>query len=129
MNKLKYLRESRELLQKDVAYALGISRSAYSNYENNLRCPDPEMLKRMAKFFAVSVDEVLGLASLKNNQDNLSAKEKQLVAKYRSLSAQGKARTLEQLDFEIAMERRSAIDAGNALHIAEAALPYPNSHK
>lgn len=127
MNRLKYLRESRELLQKDVACALGISRSAYSNYENNLRCPDPEMLKRMARFFAVSVDEVLGLASQKKSQDHLSVKEKQLVAKYRSLSAQGKARTLEQLDFEIAMEKRSATGAA-FLHVAESAAPYPKCH-
>lgn len=110
MNKLKYLRESRELLQKEVAQALGITRSAYSNYENDLRCPDPEMLKRMARFFSVSVDEVLGLAAQKGKRENLSAKEKQLVAKYRSLSARGKARTLEQLDFEIAMEKRSSDD-------------------
>lgn len=127
MNKLKYLRESRELLQKEVAEALGISRSAYSNYENDLRCPDPEMLKRMAKFFAVSVDEVLGLAAQKDNRDDLSAKEKQLVAKYRSLSAKGKARTLEQLDFEIAMEKRSAVDGRGNLLVAEAATPYPKS--
>lgn len=97
MNKLRYLRESRELLQKDVAFALGISRSAYSNYENDLRCPDPEMLKRMARFFS-------------------------------SLSAKAKARTLEQLDFEIAMEKRSAADERNVLRVAEDAASYPDSH-
>ncbi len=128
MNKLKYLRESRELLQKDVAHALGISRSAYSNYENNLRCPDPEMLKRMAKFFAISVDELLGIVPFKDRWDDLSAKEKQLVAKYRALSARGKARTLEQLDFEIAMESRSPVDERDVFRVAEAAVPYENTH-
>ena len=57
---LKSLREDRDLHQKDVASYLGVSRSAYSNYENGSREPGIEILKKLADFFRVSMDELLG---------------------------------------------------------------------
>ena len=59
-NNLRYLREARDMKQRQVADALGVSRSAYTNYEAGARCPDAEMLTKMADFFELSVDEILG---------------------------------------------------------------------
>ncbi len=124
MNELKYLRESRDLLQKDVAQVLGISRSAYSNYENGIRSPDPETLKRMADFFSVSVDKILGRSPLEKSQDSLSTQEQHLIKMYRSLSPIGKARTLQQISFELSMEKRQSTVAAPTFRVAESRESY-----
>lgn len=48
-------------LQDQCAKELGISRGALSYYENGERKPDAEILYRMADYFKVSVDYLLGL--------------------------------------------------------------------
>lgn len=60
--RLKELRTSQNLKQKDIAEALGISVQAYSNYENGNREPDLETLNNLANYFKVSVDYLLGRA-------------------------------------------------------------------
>lgn len=59
-NKLKDLREEEGLLQKDVAKALGISRSTYTNYEQETREPSLDMVVKLCDFFDVSADYILG---------------------------------------------------------------------
>lgn len=50
----------RNLLQKDVAKYLNITTSAYGYYEQGKRKPDAEAIKRLADFFDVSTDYLLG---------------------------------------------------------------------
>lgn len=61
MNRLKELREKKELLQSDVAKFLGISSPAYSYYEANKRNMPAETAIKLSKFFNVSVDYLLGV--------------------------------------------------------------------
>lgn len=57
--KLKELRARTGKTQTETAKELGLSRQTYSHYENELREPDIQTLIRMAKYFNVSVDELL----------------------------------------------------------------------
>lgn len=59
--KLTKLRESRGLLQRDVAIELGIAPNTLSGYERDQRKPDSDTLVKLAKFYNVSVDELLGI--------------------------------------------------------------------
>lgn len=59
MNKLKQLRKEKKVTQLDVANVLGITVSAYGNYELGQRSPTPEMLVKLAKYFNVSIDYLL----------------------------------------------------------------------
>lgn len=61
MNRLKELREKKELFQSDVAKFLGISTPAYSYYEANKRNMPTETAIKLSKFFNVSVDYLLGV--------------------------------------------------------------------
>lgn len=58
--KLLELRKSKNLLQREVAFACGITTAAYGSYEKGDREPTLETLSRLADFFGVSVDELLG---------------------------------------------------------------------
>lgn len=58
--KLKELRKSKNITQLDVATAIGISPQVLSRYERGEREPDYKTLCKLADFFGVSVDELLG---------------------------------------------------------------------
>ena len=60
MNRLKELRKQRKETQVDIANYLGISYQAYAHYEAGRRDPDPATLQKLADFFGVSVDYLLG---------------------------------------------------------------------
>lgn len=60
IKRLKDLREDRDLKQQQVADYLGITRSAYSNYENGIREIPLAVLMKAADFYQVSVDYLLG---------------------------------------------------------------------
>jgi transcriptional regulator with XRE-family HTH domain len=60
--RLKSLREAKNLTQKDLAQVLGLnSKSTITNYEQNDREPDYETLIKIAKYFGVSTDYLLGM--------------------------------------------------------------------
>lgn len=63
MNRLKELRKNRNLKQSDVAKAIFTSQQNYSRYENGNVEPDYEVLKKLASFFDVSIDYILGKES------------------------------------------------------------------
>lgn len=56
---LKTKRKQMKMTQKDMGYLLGITQVSYGNYELGKRQPKPEMLKKMARIFGCSVDELL----------------------------------------------------------------------
>ncbi|HBC31140.1 MAG TPA: hypothetical protein DC024_07860 [Clostridiales bacterium] len=58
--RLTELRNAKGLAQKDIAEYLGITKSAYGFYEQNRREPSPEIIKKLADYFDVSADYLLG---------------------------------------------------------------------
>ena len=59
--RLKELRVERKLSQADLAKELNVSQRSISSWETGLRQPDFETLERIAKFFDVTADYLLGL--------------------------------------------------------------------
>ena len=55
----KTKRKEMKLSQQEVADALGIHQVTYGCYELGKRHPKPDMLKKMARFFGCSIDELL----------------------------------------------------------------------
>ena len=58
---LKQLRKEKGISQKDVAKAIGVTISAYSNYEQGLREPSNQILVSLCKYYDVTADYLLGL--------------------------------------------------------------------
>ena len=59
MNRLKELREDKDLFQKDIAQYLKIDQSNYSKYELEKISIPVEYLKSLADFYNTSVDYIL----------------------------------------------------------------------
>lgn len=65
MERLRDLRENKELTQNDLAKILNVSQTTYSRYESgNLNVP-VESLKALAKFYNTSIDYLVGLTNIK----------------------------------------------------------------
>jgi transcriptional regulator with XRE-family HTH domain len=62
---IKELRLLRGLNQVEFAKLMGVTKQCISNWENDNVLPSIEMLMKMAKFFGVSTDSLLGLETQK----------------------------------------------------------------
>ena len=60
-DRLQQLRKEKGVSQKDVAKAIGVTISAYSNYEQGLREPSNQILVNLCKYYDVTADYLLGL--------------------------------------------------------------------
>lgn len=58
--KIKELRLSKKLTQKDLAKILNVTPQAISKWERNESNPDIQMLVTLSKYFNISVDDILG---------------------------------------------------------------------
>ena len=67
---LQDLREDRDITRKDLATALNISVSTLGMYEQGRREPNIDMIIKMADYFDVSIDFLVG-RSFKNENNEL----------------------------------------------------------
>lgn len=73
---IKKLRTANNLTQVELAAELGVSKQCVSNWENDYIQPSIEMLIKLAEYFKVSTDFILGLNDTRQiNVDGLSDKE------------------------------------------------------
>ncbi len=63
--RLKDLREDADIKQKELAEYLHIKQNTYSQYENGQRQLPIEVLIKLAKYYKVSTDYILGLSDIK----------------------------------------------------------------
>lgn len=61
--RLKDLREDRDLKQEDIARVLGIQQTQYSRYERGIQMMGIDKYITLAKFYNVSLDFITGLIS------------------------------------------------------------------
>lgn len=64
--KLQELRKQKELTQEELAQSLYVSRTAVSKWESGRGYPNIDSLKAIAKFFGVTIDELLSGDELLN---------------------------------------------------------------
>ena len=65
-SRLKTLRKSQGITQKELAKNLSLDRSTISKYEKGLILPDIKILISIATYFNVSTDYLLGITDIKN---------------------------------------------------------------
>ena len=59
--RLKDMREDHDLSQKDIAELLGTNQQQISRWETGTSTPDITMLPKIASYFDITVDELLGI--------------------------------------------------------------------
>ncbi len=64
------LRKKQGLTQEEFATALGVTAQAVSKWENGASCPDIMLLPEIAKFFNVSIDELMGIKPIESKEES-----------------------------------------------------------
>ena len=57
---LQLLRRQKGLTQEDLADVFGVTSQSISKWELGINCPDITMLPKIADFYEVSIDELIG---------------------------------------------------------------------
>lgn len=96
-DRLRDLRESRNLKQTDVANHLCISNKILSSYERNISMPPIDTLKNLCEYFNVSADELLGIKLTREDTITktttpvlLSKEQEKLLSYYERLNSENK---------------------------------------
>ena len=66
MLRIRDLREDKDLSQARIAVVLNCTQQTYSRYENGERSIPIESLIRLAYFYNVSLDYIVGITNIKN---------------------------------------------------------------
>lgn len=81
-DKIKILRESKDLTQSDIAKKMGITRSSVNAWEMGISIPSTQYIVELALLFNVSTDYILDIPKTATiNVNGLSDKEVSAVAK------------------------------------------------
>lgn len=102
--RLNELREQQELTQKDLARYINKTTQAYSYYERGEREPDIEALIKLADYFSITLDDLVGRPAF----IEFSRTEIELIKKYRSLDEDGKGAVNNTIDFECKRAQRKS---------------------
>ena len=62
---LRKLRYNRSLTQKELGVKVGLSKAVVSKYENGMGYPTYDVLIRIARYFGVTTDYLLGVSNNK----------------------------------------------------------------
>lgn len=101
-DRLRDLREARNLKQTDVANALCISNKILSSYERNISVPTIDNLKHLCEFYNVSADYLLQIELEKTEPSSsetsapmlISPEQKKLLSYFERLNAENKEAVL-----------------------------------
>ena len=89
-NRLKEIRQEKKLSQKDLTKKLNISQQAISLYEKGDREPKLETWQKLADFFNVPVDYLLGISKDRATLtiDDLNAEEQEAYERITDMLSQ-----------------------------------------
>lgn len=102
LENLKLLRSAAGISQKALAEAIGVSQQSINKYENHNIEPDIATLSRIADYFHVSIDYLVGRTdcprSTASSQEDRQLEEDVLLCRYRALSEKQKKAIQAVLD-------------------------------
>lgn len=85
-NRIRELREDRDLRQIDVAEETGIDQRTLSNYETGKTNPDSYAIIQLAKFYGVSTDYLLGITDINiHDMQDVATELKKISARLENL--------------------------------------------
>lgn len=96
---LKKLRVQKKVTQDYMANLLNIKRQTYSAYERGVSFPDVLALIKIAEFFGVSTDYLLGYKKTDTGAQPNSDEMQSLIEAYSDLSEDELKKVIEYIDF------------------------------
>ena len=94
--KLKELRKNEKLNQSEIAQKLNIPLMTYNNYENEKTEPNIETLIKIANFYNVTIDYLIG-RDFANDIGYLSNTERELLNTFKQLKPLNQIKILAEI--------------------------------
>lgn len=116
--KIRIARQQKQLTQKQLGKALGVSHAVISNWEKEINRPDIDMLEELCKLLDINPNDLFNMSAVNNN---LSHSEQQLINEYKSLDKYGKKVVNSVLKLE--MERIEKEQSEKVNNIVEMQKP------
>jgi len=96
--RLKIQREKKKMSQRQLAEYFNLTQSAVGNWESGRSTPDYQMLKKLATFFGVTTDYLLGIDN--SAPDSLSDRtENEIFRALQNLTPENKEEVLRFIQF------------------------------
>ena len=100
--RLKALRKANSITQEQLAAIIGVERSSVGKYEGKSHIiPSDDVKYRIAEYFGVSVDYLMGYTDSPNppmQESQLTEAERKLIDDFRSLNEEGKEKLIDYAD-------------------------------
>ena len=101
--RIVFLRDEREISQKELAAKLNITAATLSRYENNIYEPKVEILKDMCTILETTTDFLLGFTQSieipdTSNRPLVTPFEYRMIKYYRKLNPTNQARIIERME-------------------------------
>ncbi len=93
--RLKVLRAERDITQAEFAKIIGVAQQTVGSWEKGKSTPNYELLNKIADYFNVSADYLLGRES---HNASLSTEQKTILKRFSALTKEGKSALLTVLD-------------------------------
>ena len=81
LKKLKDYRKSKDITQEEMSKILNLGSTTYKNYENNITEPNIATLVKLADYFHVTIDELVGRPTNLINKMLLTDLERNIIEK------------------------------------------------
>lgn len=106
MNRIKQLRQEKNILQSDLAEILKVRQNTISNWETGRNEPDQQALYELSRFFDVSIDYILGNSDIKKEPtpeewNSLTDVQKQIIALMDKMSPEQQDELLRQAEYQL----------------------------
>lgn len=108
MNRIKELRLNKGISQKDLAFVLNVSAAAFSGYETGKYQADIPTYIKIADFFGVSLDYLLGREDANSRVVELPAPFPEISDRYARLDEIDRVKAMAYIDGLLAGEKYSS---------------------
>lgn len=96
--RIRDLREDKDLNQAEVAQDLNMHKTTYCRYEQGISTPPLDIAVMIAKYYNVSIDYIAGITNDKGGKHQVSREEAEILSKYNDLSERRKGRIIQLLE-------------------------------
>ena len=96
--KIRKLRREKDITQRELGKIVGVAESTISLYESGRNIPDLNMMRKLAIFFNVSLDELAENDVIEDVPIEFSIEEIKLITRFRKLSPISRQSMLAHLD-------------------------------
>lgn len=104
MNRIKSLRKAKKITQKQLGDVLGVAESTISMYESGNRQPDVDTMRKIADYFNVTIDYLIGGENISSSdKDEL---DKKIIKIFDSLSENDQAQVLDYARYLLMREKQ-----------------------